>query len=182
MTSHLRAVEVRKWERRQRRADHVRRSVFGTAERPRLAVHRSNKHFHAQIIDDLAGRTLAAASTEQEGVLAGMKHGGNKKAAELVGVKLAAVAKAKGISKVVFDRSFYGFHGRVRAFAEAAAKGGLDFLMNPKKKGKAPKVKTKAEKPAAKPEKKEKGQGKPPGAGGPKPPKQEQPKAKEGTS
>ena len=167
MTSHLRAMEVRKWERRNRRGNHVRNGMFGTPERPRLSVHRSNKHFHAQIIDDSAGRTLAAASTEQEGVLAGLKHGGNRKAAEAVGKKLAETAKAKGITKVVFDRSFYGFHGRVRAFAEAAAKGGLDFLQNPKKKGKAPKVK--AEKPAAKPEKKEKKEKQPQGQKPPKP-------------
>jgi large subunit ribosomal protein L18 len=161
-------MEIRKWERRTRRGHHVRSKMFGSPERPRLAVHRSNKHFHAQIIDDFAGRTLAAASTEQEGVLGELKHGGNKKAAEAVGKKLAEVAKAKGISKVVFDRSFYGFHGRVRAFAEAAAKGGLDFLANPKKKGKAPKVR--AEKPSAKPEKKEKKE-RPPQA--PRPPKPE---------
>ena len=167
MTSHIRAKEIRKWERRGRRAAHVRSTVFGTVERPRLSIYRSNKHFHAQLIDDMAGKTLAAASTEQEGVLTGLKHGGNRKAAEAVGKKLAEAAKAKGIVKVVFDRNFYAFHGRVRAFAEAASKGGLDFLSNPKKKGKAPKVK--AEKPQAKPEKKEKKERPPQGAKPPKP-------------
>jgi large subunit ribosomal protein L18 len=164
MTSHLRSFEVRKWERRSRRAAHVRRSVFGTAERPRLTVYRSHRHFHAQLIDDFAGRTLAAASTEQKDVLGALKHGGDRKAAAAVGAKLAERAKTAGVTKVVFDRNLYRFHGRVRAFAEAAAKGGLDFLLAPKKKGKPPKVK--AEKPKEAPkaakEKPPKKEGRPP--------------------
>ena len=149
----MRAAERRKWSRRERRALHVRKTVYGTKGRPRLSVYRSNKHFHAQIIDDSEGKTLAAASTLMKDVREQAKSGGNKKAAELVGKKLAEVAKSKGISKVVFDRNFYGFHGRVRAFAAAAASGGLSFLTNPKKKDKAPKpakaeaAKAKAEKP-----------------------------------
>lgn len=146
----VKAREQRKWERRQRRAWRVRATVFGTKERPRLSVYRSNKHFHAQIIDDTEGKTLAAASTLSKDLRGQIKVGGNKKAAEIVGAKLAELAKAKGIVKVVFDRNFYRFHGRVRAFAEAAAKGGLDFLKNPKKKDQPPKEK------AAKPEKAEK--------------------------
>src|SRR6185503_5030406 len=114
------AHEVHKWARRQRRAYSIGNSIIGTKERPRLSIYRSNKHFHSQLIDDTEGRTLAAAAT--------------------VGAKLAEIAKAKGITKVAFDRNFYRFHGRVRAFAEAAAKGGLDFLLNPKKKDKPPKV------------------------------------------
>jgi large subunit ribosomal protein L18 len=136
----VRAVERRKWERRIRRAYRVRQTVYGTKERPRLSVYRSNKHFHAQIIDDTEGKTLAAASTVMKELRDQVKVGGNKKAAELVGLKLAEMAKSKGISKVVFDRNFYRFHGRVRVFAEAAAKAGLDFLHNPKKKDKPPKV------------------------------------------
>lgn len=180
-----RAFERRKWARRERRSLHVSRTVFGTKERPRLSVYRSNRHFHSQIIDDEEGRTLAAASTVMKDLKGQIKNGGDKKAAAVVGAKLAEVAKAKGITKVVFDRNYYRFHGRVRAFAEAAAKGGLEFLLNPKKKDKPPKVKgPKAEKPAGKPAKEKKPKpegapgGKPPGdkpqgqkppAGGPKP-------------
>jgi large subunit ribosomal protein L18 len=150
--------------------------VFGTKERPRLSVYRSHRHFHSQIIDDSEGRTLAAASTVMKDLKGQIKNGGDKKAAAVVGTKLAELAKAKGITKVVFDRNFYQFHGRVRAFAEAAAKGGLEFLLNPKKKDKPPKVKKeKAEKPVAKPQKEKKGP--PPGEGGKpqgsKPPKSE---------
>jgi large subunit ribosomal protein L18 len=134
------AHEVHKWDRRQRRAYSVGNSIVGTKERPRLSIYRSNRHFHSQLIDDTEGKTLAAASTVMKDLKGQIKNGGDKKAAALVGTKLAEVAKAKGITKVVFDRNYYRFHGRVRAFAEAAAKGGLDFLLNPKKKDKPPKV------------------------------------------
>jgi large subunit ribosomal protein L18 len=158
--------EIRKWENRERRAFHVGNRIMGTKERPRLSVYRSHKHFHSQLIDDTEGRTLAAASTVSKELKDLIKNGGDKKAAALVGQKLAEVAKAKGITKVIFDRNFYRFHGRVRAFAEAAAKGGLEFLLNPKKKDKPPKIRkekvAKKEKPAkaARPE-------------GPRPPKPE---------
>ena len=172
-----RSSERRKWARRERRSLHVTKTVFGTKERPRLSVYRSNRHFHSQIIDDVEGRTLAAASTVMKDLKGQIKNGGDKKAAAVVGAKLAEVAKAKGITKVVFDRNFYRFHGRVRAFAEAAAKGGLDFLVNPKKKDKPAKVKgPKVAKPAAKPakEKKPKPEGAPGGKpGGEKPHKPE---------
>ena len=179
------AHEVHKWERRTRRAYSVGNSIVGTKERPRLSIYRSNRHFHSQLIDDTEGRTLAAASTVMKDLKGTIKNGGDKKAAALVGQKLAEVAKAKGITKVVFDRNFYRFHGRVRAFAEAAAKGGLDFLFNPKKKDKPPKVRKAKEKPAEKPKKEKKGPppeggapqgGKPQGEGKPqgqKPPKSE---------
>ena len=158
-----RSSERRKWGRRERRSLHVGRTVFGTKERPRLSVYRSHRHFHSQIIDDTEGRTLAAASTVMKDLKGQIKNGGDKKAAAIVGQKLAEVAKEKGITKVVFDRNYYRFHGRVRAFAEAAAKGGLDFLLNPKKKDKPPKVKKAKEKPAEKPKKEKKG---PPPEGG----------------
>ena len=157
------AHEVHKWERRQRRAYSIGNSIIGTKERPRLSIYRSNKHFHSQLIDDTEGRTLAAASTVMKDLKGQIKNGGDKKAAALVGAKLAEVAKAKGITKVVFDRNYYRFHGRVRAFAEAAAKGGLDFLLNPKKKDKPPKVRKAKDKPAEKPKKEKKG---PPPEGG----------------
>mgnify|MGYP003951821021 FL=1 len=151
----LRSSEVKKWERRQRRAWHVRSTVYGTENRPRLSVYRSNKHFHAQIIDDQKGTTLAAASTTMKELRDDLKHGGGIEAAEVVGAKLAEIAKEKGIIKVVFDRNFYNFHGRVRSFAESAAKGGLDFLTNPKKKNKVQKEKNTGGS-AAKKEEKEK--------------------------
>jgi large subunit ribosomal protein L18 len=171
----LKTKEVRKWERRERRGFHVGNRIFGTPERPRLSVYRSHRHFHCQIIDDTEGRTLAAASSLMKDIRSQVKHGGDKKAAALVGQKLAEAALAKGIAKVVFDRNFYRFHGRVRAFAEAAAKGGLQFLVNPKKKDKPPKAAkaAKAAKPekGAKPEKAQKipKEGGKPAAGAPKP-------------
>ncbi len=155
----LKTRESRKWGRRERRAFHVGNRIFGTRERPRLSVYRSHRHFHCQIIDDAEGRTLAAASTLMKDLREQVRNGGDRKAAALVGQKLAEAALAAGIKKVVFDRNYYRFHGRVRAFAEAAAKGGLLFLENPKKKGRPPKVKAgkpaKPAKPAkgAKPEK-----------------------------
>ena len=158
---HVRTFELRKWDRRERRAGHVRSSVFGTAQRPRLSVYRSHRHFHAQLIDDTSGRTVASASSLQKDLRGALKHGGDKKAAEAVGKKLAETAKAAGVNAVVFDRNFYRFHGRVRTFAEAASKGGLNFLLNPKKKDKAPKA-PKAEAAPKQKEKKEKPAG-PPG-------------------
>jgi large subunit ribosomal protein L18 len=162
---------VRKWDRRERRAFTVANRVFGTKERPRLSVYRSHRHFHCQIIDDSEGRTLAAASTVMKDLKGQIKNGGDKKAAALVGQKLAEIAKSRGITSVVFDRNFYRFHGRVRAFAEAAAKGGLSFLLNPKKKDKPPKVKK--EKVAA-PVKEKKA--KPPKEGAGAPPQGQKPK------
>ena len=106
---------------RLRRHRRVRRRVAGTAERPRLAVFRSYRHIYAQLIDDQAGRTLAAA-----GSLAGGE-GDKKAAARRVGAELASKAKAAGITSVVFDRGGYQYQGRVRALAEAAREGGLDF-------------------------------------------------------
>jgi large subunit ribosomal protein L18 len=159
------AHEVSKWERRGRRAFHAGNSIIGTKERPRLSVYRSHRHFHSQLIDDTEGKTLASASTVMKSLKGQIKNGGDKKAAELVGQKLAEAAKAAGITKVVFDRNYYRFHGRVKAFAEAAAKGGLDFLTNPKKKDKPPKVRK--EKPKA-PEKVKKERKAPPEGGAPK--------------
>jgi len=111
-------------EARLRRHRRVRGKVSGTAERPRLAVHRSNKGITAQLIDDVAGRTLAGASW----VALGDSFKGNKteQAAE-VGKRLAAAAKDAGIGACVFDRSGYLYHGRVKALADGAREGGLDF-------------------------------------------------------
>jgi large subunit ribosomal protein L18 len=110
---------------RLRRRRHVRRRITGTPERPRLTVFRSNKHIYAQLIDDLTGRTLASAST-MAGDLKG-QYGGNVKAAKAVGLKLAQAAKEKGIAQAAFDRGHYRYHGRIKALAEGAREGGLQF-------------------------------------------------------
>jgi large subunit ribosomal protein L18 len=108
---------------RERRHKRVRGSLFGTAERPRLVVFRSNRGIEAQLVDDLAGKTLAAASW-----LNVKSFNGNKTAqAAEVGKLLAANAKKTGIERVVFDRGGYLYHGRVKALADAAREGGLTF-------------------------------------------------------
>jgi large subunit ribosomal protein L18 len=110
---------------RKRRHARVRKTVQGTSARPRLAVFRSNKHITAQIIDDRAGTTLAAASSAESAMRA-TAHG-NISEAKQIGALLAERAKAKGISTVVFDRGGYLYHGRVAALADAAREAGLEF-------------------------------------------------------
>lgn len=106
----------------------VRQRVHGTAERPRLSVFRSNRHLHLQVIDDLDGKTLASVSTlEKEFQDLGFQDGGNVPAAKAAGKLLAERAVEAGIKQVVFDRNGYDYHGRVRAVADAAREGGLDF-------------------------------------------------------
>ena len=114
-----------KREARIRRHRRVRKQVRGTAARPRLAVYRSNRHISAQVIDDIAGRTLAAASTVETGV--GASGTSNIAAATEVGKLLAERAKAAGVDKVVFDRGGFLYHGRVAAVAAAAREAGLEF-------------------------------------------------------
>ena len=109
---------------RERIHRRIRKKIDGTPERPRLAVFRSVKHIYAQVIDDRAGRTLAAASSTEKG--AGF-NGGNVAGAKEVGRLVAERAKAAGISSVVFDRGGYLYHGRVKALADAAREGGLEF-------------------------------------------------------
>ena len=116
-----------KHRRQLRRRQHVRRNITGTAERPRLSVFRSSKHIYAQLIDDLAGTTLAAASSRSKGAKKNTAYGGNAKAAKEVGKHLAEVAKGKGIAKAAFDRGHYRYHGRVKALADGAREGGLQF-------------------------------------------------------
>jgi large subunit ribosomal protein L18 len=119
-----------KEDRRGRIRFRIRKRLRGTAERPRLSVFRSGTHIYVQVIDDLAGTTLAAASSVEPAVkakLADGARGGNRKGAELVGLTIAERLKEKGITRVVFDRSGFLYHGRVRAVAEAARQGGLDF-------------------------------------------------------
>ena len=116
-----------KHRRQLRRRRHVRRNITGTPERPRLSVFRSSKHIYAQLIDDLTGVTLAAASSASPEVKSGVAYGGNVKAAVAVGKKLAETAKTKGINKAAFDRGHYRYHGRIKALADAAREGGLQF-------------------------------------------------------
>jgi len=119
---------VKKTMRRLRRKRHVRKHVTGTSDRPRLTVFRSHKNIYAQIVDDTVGRTLVAASSKEKPAVEKLpKGGGNKGAAEVVGSALALKAVQAGIKKVVFDRNGYPYHGRVRALADAARKGGLEF-------------------------------------------------------
>jgi large subunit ribosomal protein L18 len=112
---------------RQRRHARVRKRVYGTPERPRLCVFRSLKHIHAQIIDDAQGHTLTAASTVDAAVRAKLDGKDKTAQAVVVGEVLAERALLVGIEQVVFDRGGYQYHGRVKALAEAARKGGLQF-------------------------------------------------------
>ncbi|MGE5597547.1 MAG: 50S ribosomal protein L18 [Hyphomicrobiales bacterium] len=112
---------------RQRRHTRVRRRVRGTPERPRLNVFRSSAHIYAQVIDDVAGRTLAAASDLDADIVAATKGKSKTERAVAVGKAVAERAKAKGVALVVFDRGGYKYHGRVRALADAAREAGLGF-------------------------------------------------------
>lgn len=120
--------QAKKWARRERKRSGVRQHLrLAAAGRPRLSVFRSAKHIAAQVIDDAAGRTLAAASTYEKIVrerLAGKK---KSEQAEVVGQLVAERAKAAGVERVVFDRGYFRYHGRVKALADAARKGGLQF-------------------------------------------------------
>lgn len=116
---------VAKDVRRSRRRVRIRRSITGVTLRPRLAIYKSLNHIYAQIINDLEGKTLVSCSTNDKDVQ--LEKTGNAAAAMAVGQKLAEKAKAAGVQKVVFDRSGFKFHGRVKALADAARKGGLEF-------------------------------------------------------
>lgn len=116
-----------KAKRLERRKLHVRKAVFGEPERPRLSVFRSDKHIYAQVIDDLAGRTLVAASSTAADVRGDLKNGGNVEAAKRVGKAIAQRAVAAGITAVAFDRGGRRYHGRIKALADAAREGGLKF-------------------------------------------------------
>lgn len=123
------AVNIKRiLQKRMRRKKRVRKKILGTPERPRLSVFRSLKHMYAQIIDDISGHTLVACSTlspELREELKGKTK--NVEAARKVGFLLAKRALEKGIKKVVFDRGYFKYHGRVKALAEGAREGGLEF-------------------------------------------------------
>jgi large subunit ribosomal protein L18 len=119
-----------KSDRRERIRLRQRKRIHGTAERPRLAVFRSVGHIYAQVIDDMAGHTLAAASSTEaslKAVFSGTTRGGNLAGATALGQLIAERLQAKGITRVVFDRGGNLYHGRVRAVADAARKAGLEF-------------------------------------------------------
>ena len=109
------------------RHERIRKGISGSTERPRLCLHRSLNNLQAQIIDDTVGKVLIGKSTLAKDVKSKVKAGGNVKAATALGEALAAEALKKGIKKVAFDRGGYLYHGRIKAFAEAARKGGLEF-------------------------------------------------------
>ena len=118
----LKAVRL---ERRQFR---TRKNIFGSPERPRLSVFRSDKHIYAQLVDDYAGKTLVSVASTNGDVRGGeLKNGGNIAAAKRVGLAIAAKAKELGVSKVAFDRGGRMYHGRIKALADAAREGGLQF-------------------------------------------------------
>ncbi|MCF6094814.1 50S ribosomal protein L18 [Microaerobacter geothermalis] len=112
---------------RKKRHLRVRKTLFGTAERPRLNVFRSNKNIYAQLIDDTTGVTITSASTIDPELKGQLTNGGNQEAAVKVGELIAKRAKEKGIIRVVFDRGGYLYHGRVKALADAAREEGLEF-------------------------------------------------------
>jgi large subunit ribosomal protein L18 len=112
---------------RQRIHRRIRKKVAGTAQRPRLAVHFSGKHIYAQVIDDDAGCTIAAASTAERELLGETKARANQAAAELVGKAIAERSLAKKLERVVFDRGGFNYHGKMKALADAARAGGLKF-------------------------------------------------------
>src|SRR4051812_19771362 len=151
-------AQKHKLKRAERRRYRVRKAIYGTPLKPRLSVSRSNLHISAQLIDDLNGVTVAAATSQGKG--SGLKHGGNVKAATEVGKKLAEAAKAKGITAAAFDRGAFRFHGRIAALAVAATEAGLvcTNLEAMKAKGAAG--------PAGAPADKGKGEGQPKGGKG----------------
>ena len=122
---------MKKWikiEGRERRHRLIRKKVAGSQERPRLNVYRSLNHLYVQIIDDAAGKTLVSLSTASPDLKDKVKKdGGNVKGAQVLGSAVAELCKKKGLTKVVFDRAGYLYHGRVKVLAEAARKGGLQF-------------------------------------------------------
>lgn len=113
--------------RRQRRLSRHKEAIRGTQERPRVCVFRSHRNIYAQIIDDSAGRTLAAVSSLDKELKGRFKNGGSKEAAKLVGELLAKRAADKGVKKCVFDKRWYMYHGRVKELAEALRKNSVEF-------------------------------------------------------
>lgn len=120
-------AKERRNDKRLKRHERVRKNLYGTPERPRLCVYRSNKNISAQIIDDVNGTTLVSASSLDKELKAEIGYGGNKEAAKKVGEAVAKRAVAKGIEEVCFDRGGFLYHGRVAELAAGAREGGLKF-------------------------------------------------------
>ena len=120
-------MTVRKEKARKARHVRVRKKVAGTPEKPRLNVFRSVKHIYAQLIDDYSGKTLVAASSLDKELKGKIPTGGNMEAAKTVGLLVAKRAADRGVKKIVFDRGGFIYHGRVKALADAAREGGLEF-------------------------------------------------------
>lgn len=120
MTNNKREITIQKHKR-------IRRKISGTKERPRLSVYKSNNHIYAQLIDDTIGKTLSSCSTLDKNIKTGLDHTGNCEASKAVGRLIAERSKTIGISKVVFDRGGYLYHGRIKALAESARECGLEF-------------------------------------------------------
>ena len=116
-----------KEHKRQFRHERIRKGMAGTPDLPRLCLHRSLRNLQAQIIDDSSGKIILGKSTLAQDLKSKAKTGGNVGAAALLGAAVAEEAKKKGITKVCFDRGGYLYHGRIKAFAEGARKGGLEF-------------------------------------------------------
>ncbi len=120
---HDKLKNVQRWRRKNR----VRKKLRGTADRPRLSVHRSNKHLYCQVIDDVTGKTIASASTRDKDIRGQIKNGGNCDAAKVIGAAIAERAKAAGVTNVKLDRGRFKYHGRVAELADAAREGGLQL-------------------------------------------------------
>jgi large subunit ribosomal protein L18 len=119
-------MQITKKDRRQRRAVRARAKIRQLGE-ARLTVHRTPRHIYAQVFDATGGKVIAAASTVQDTVADGLKYTGNVEAAKAVGRAIAERAKAAGVTKVAFDRAGFMYHGRIKALADAAREGGLEF-------------------------------------------------------
>jgi large subunit ribosomal protein L18 len=120
-------LTIEKGQKHRRRKLRIRAKIKGTAEKPRLSVHKTLKHLYAQVIDDVSGRTLAAVTTNTKAVKGDKKSFCNLASAKMVGQQVAEKAKAAGVSQVVFDRGGFPYHGVVKAVAEAAREAGLKF-------------------------------------------------------
>ncbi|MDD4879123.1 MAG: 50S ribosomal protein L18 [Candidatus Omnitrophica bacterium] len=120
-------MTVNKESGRKRRHNRIRKRITGTKDKPRMSVHRSINNLAVQLIDDIEGVTLCAVSTMDKGYREKQKTGGNVKSAVILGELIAKAAQSKGIKKVVFDRSGYLYHGRIKALADSARKAGLEF-------------------------------------------------------
>lgn len=120
-------INVERNRKRLKRKKSIRKVISGTSERPRLSVFKSGTNIYAQLIDDVSGTTMAAASTLSKDLKGKLKSGANVEAAAKVGELIATLAKAKKVKKVSFDRNGYLYHGRIKALADAARAAGLDF-------------------------------------------------------